>query len=187
MSCPAAIALLAAGTLMKSWRRAVASQEGCRIMKRVLLVPILMAALLLLVLGGCASSPAALTGSSPATAASTSTTDRPACLALAKINTGLNRLSNTGEKITVGEVKTIQAQISLALNAISKVAPSNSDVSATIDNLKAANDKIGQAVEGLPDGDTLGQHSDRLQQFKAQVASAQASVAQLANKLNCTL
>lgn len=156
-------------------------------MKRVLLVPILMAALLLLVLGGCASSPALLGGSSPATAASTSTTDRPACQALAKINTSLNRLSNAGAGITVGEVKTLQARISLALDAISAVASSNADVSATIEKLKAANDKIGQAVEGLPDGDTLGQHSDRLQQFQVQVASAHASVSQLANKLNCRL
>lgn len=156
-------------------------------MKRLSLAPILMAALLLLVLSGCASSPAVLGGSSSATAGSASSTDRPACQALAKVNTGLTRLSNSGENITVGEVKTIQTQISLALSAISKVAPSDSNVGAAIDNLKAANDKIGQAVAGLPDGDTLGQHSDRLQQFKVQVASAQASVAQLANKLNCKL
>lgn len=153
-------------------------------MKRVLLVPILMAALLLLVLGGCASSPSVGNDSS---STRTATTDRPACQALSQINNGLTRLYNSGGNVTVGEVKRIQAQISLALTVVGKIAPSGSDLSATIDKLKTANDKIGQAVEGLPDHDTLGQHSDRLQQLKVQVASAQASVAQLANKLNCTI
>lgn len=154
-------------------------------MKRLLLVPILMAGLLLV--AGCASAPSALTNSSPTTASGTPGTDRPACQALAKINSSLTTLSKSGGNITVGEVKKVQAQISLALDVVSKIVPSNANVSATIDKLTTANDNIGKAVEGLPDSDTLGQHSDRLQQFKAQIADAQASVSQLATKLNCSI
>lgn len=150
-------------------------------MKRFPLVPILMVVLLLFV--GCATSP---TSPSSSSATATSRTDQPACQALAKIDSSLTTLSKSGGNITIGQVKSVQAQISLALNVISRVVSSNSNVSATIGKLTAANDKIGAAVEGLPDGDTLGQHSDRLQQFKAGVASAQTSVSQLATKLNCS-
>lgn len=140
-----------------------------------------MVALLLFV--GCAASPTSPTSSS---VTRTPQADGPACQALAKISSSLTTLSKSGGNITIGQVKSIQAQISLALNVVGRVVSSNANLSASIDKLKAANDQIGTAVEGLPDGDTLGQHSDRLQQFKEGVASAQTSVTQLATKLNCS-
>lgn len=51
--------------------------------------------------------------------------------------------------------------------------------------LKAANDQIGQAVEDLPNRDTLAHHGPQLQQLKEQVAKAQAAMSQLAAELNC--
>jgi hypothetical protein len=106
------------------------------------------------------------------------------CDGLAQINSSLATLSKAGDNITVGEIKTRQAQISLVLNVISALVPSDS--TPTLDQLKAANDQIGQAVTGLPDGDTLGQHGPQLQQFRAQVAKAQAAATQLATRFNCS-
>ena len=58
--------------------------------------------------------------------------------------------------------------------------------SSALSQLKAANEQLGQTLAGLPESDTLAQHSDRLQQFKDQVGKAQAAATQLGTKLNCS-
>ena len=148
-------------------------------MKRRLLAPLAMALLLLLAACGSAS-----TNTSAATASTpTSGSSRPACQGIATINTALTSLSQAGNNITVGQLKTIQSGIGVALKVVDKLAPA--DASATLDQLKAANDQLAQTLAGLPENDTLGQHGPQLQQFKEQVAKAQAAASQLATKLNC--
>jgi len=149
-------------------------------MKRRLLAPLAMA--LLLLLAGCGSAP---TNTAAPAAASTPTSgsSRPACHGIATINTALTSLSQAGNNITVGQLKTIQSGIGVALKVVDKLAPA--DASATLDQLKAANDQLAQTLAGLPENDTLGQHGPQLQQFKEQVAKAQAAASQLATKLNC--
>lgn len=151
-------------------------------MKRLLLLPMMLVSLLLLI--GCGAASPATSDSTPAAPTTTSTTSRPACQGLATIDNALTRLSKAGDNITIGEVKTLQAQISLALNVVGKLVPS--DLSSTVDQLKAANDQIGQAVTGLPDGDTLAEHGPQLQKFREQVANAQDAASRLATRLNCT-
>lgn len=153
-------------------------------MKRLLVIPVMLAAVLLL--GSCAiSSPT--TGTTPTTTSSTGTpaASRPACEGLKKVDSALTSLSKAGDNIKIGDVKKLQAQLSLALTVVSQLIPADSPAISTLDQLTTANNKIGESVAGLPDDDTLGQHGPQLQQFRAQVAQAQAAAAQLATKLNC--
>lgn len=138
------------------------------------------AALLALLVAGCAGSPSGAS-STPGTTAGGS---RAACQSLATITSGLASLSNAGNNITVAQVKTIQSGIGVALNVVDKLVPADS--SATLAQLKSANDQLAQTVAGLPAGDTLGQHGPQLQQFKSQVAKAQTATSTLATKLKCT-
>ena len=139
----------------------------------------------LLILAGCAESVTGSrsTGSTPSTPAASSDSGRPVCQGLATINTALTSLSNAGNSVTVGQLKSIQSSITVALNLVDKLVPADS--SETLNQLKAANDQLGQTLAALPDSDTLGQHGPQLQQFKDQVAKAQTAVSQLTTRLNC--
>lgn len=139
----------------------------------------------LLILAGCAESitGSRSTGSTSSTPAATSSSTRPVCQGLATINTALTSLSNAGNNVTVGQLKSIQSSITVALNVVDKLVPADS--SDMHNQLKAANDQLGQTLAGLPDGDTLGQHGPQLQQFKGEVAQAQAAVSKLTTRLSC--
>lgn len=131
----------------------------------------LVALVAVLVLAGCSSS-------------AVSTTKEKLCQPVTTINSSLASLANIGENTTVGEIKPVTQKVATAINTLDKIVPDNAGV--TLDNIKAANDNLIAATQGLPDDATLAQSSVKIQDFKAQVAKAQTATTNLASTLQCS-
>ncbi len=142
--------------------------------------------LLLLLLTSCTGFPS---GASPTPTSGVSATpaggaQSAACQGLGVVSRALTSLAGAGDQATIGQIKTLQSALSAAIAVVEKVMPADSDQSLA--DLKAANDQLKQSLADLPDSDKLSQHAAQLQQFKAQVARAQAAVTQLTTRLNCS-
>ena len=114
----------------------------------------------------------------------TSGAQAAACQGVNTIGQALTSLSKVGSNTTIGEIKTVQEQITTQLNNIANRIPGENGPVLT--RLETANSQLAATLQGHPDSATLAQTSAGVQGFQAKVSNAQTEQTQLATRLKCT-
>jgi hypothetical protein len=134
---------------------------------------LLLLTLLVLLVTGCGSTSTSATGLKGL-----------ACKAVASVNSSLTSLASINSNTTVGQVKSIQQNISTQLTTVAKRVPGGGGFAMS--QLTSATNQLNTALQGQPDSATLSHTSVNLQGLKSKVASAQSAVSHVSSTLKCS-
>jgi hypothetical protein len=105
------------------------------------------------------------------------------CTDLVAINQSLTRLTTITASTPVGQVQTMQSDLTSAVNRLVALLPSNE--LPTLAEVQAASTQLATTLKSQPATATMGQTGIDVNHFKSQTAALQGTVAQTAANLNC--